>query len=109
MPNPYGPAHQRRRAYLLQLLPYPCSVCGQTMWPHEARALDLAHTIAVINGGQAGEGELAHRRCNRSRGGHLAATRARARRDAMTPDTIEERRTLPRRQGPRSSVSQADD
>src|SRR6476469_7827162 len=94
MANPYGTAHQKRRAYLLTQLPYPCHLCGEPMWPEDARRLDLDHTVAVINGGLAGEGELTHRRCNRASGGRLAAARAKATRDAMTTLDPTKRRTI---------------
>jgi hypothetical protein len=63
-----GWAHQRLRARLLPTAWYTlCPLgCGKLMLP--GQDLDLDHPLPRALGGRAGQGRMAHRHCNRSKG-----------------------------------------
>jgi hypothetical protein len=68
----------RHRATRRRLLPHaygkPCPLCGELML--KGQALDLDHSVPLIEGGTKGD-RITHASCNRSAGGHLAAQRRR--------------------------------
>lgn len=74
-----GHPHQRLRARLLpQAYGHPCPYCGRPML--EGQDLDLDHPLPRALGGKPGEGRMAHRHCNRSRGSKLGNALRAARR-----------------------------
>ena len=62
----YGHAHRKRRAALLPgAIGQPCPLCGRTMEP--GQALDLDHTVPLVDDPLSIGDRIVHARCNRGR------------------------------------------
>jgi hypothetical protein len=97
MSNPYGSAHQKRRAELKKLVDrggVKCYRCGERIQPGQPWDLDhvdhrLAHELGMYGG-------ASHRHCNqRARNQHVAALARQAQGRGPTPTRHEAPPTAP--------------
>lgn len=75
----YKKAHKQLRARLIAQLPTPCIRCGRIIPAGiDSKLIHLDHYVtAARDGGLAGEGALAHRRCNEADGAAFTNSRRR--------------------------------
>jgi hypothetical protein len=66
----YGHAHQQRRRILIPLAWFTdCPACGETMLPEQA--LDLDHSVPLIENSASLGDRVLHARCNRGAGASM--------------------------------------
>ena len=81
----YGVEHQKRRALLLPAaIGTACPLCFEAMLADQA--LDLDHSVALVDDASSLGDRIVHARCNRSAGARLAATGVGPARVAPPPD-----------------------